>query len=62
MSFRTSADAYDRFMGTFSGPLAARFVDVLDPRRGTNALDVGCGPGALTAVLVQRLGASASRW
>ena len=59
MSFDVSADAYQRFMGRFSEPLAARFADLAGVRRGQQALDVGCGPGALTAELVGRLGADA---
>lgn len=57
MSF--DADAYDRFMGRFSVPLAARFADLVDLRPGARVLDVGCGPGALTAVLVERVGPDA---
>jgi ubiquinone/menaquinone biosynthesis C-methylase UbiE len=57
MTFDVSADAYDRFMGRFSGPLAARFAEVAQVRAGQRALDVGCGPGGLTAQLVDRLGA-----
>ena len=57
MSFQVSADAYGRFMGRFSEPLAAEFVRLVDPSPGQRALDVGCGPGALTEVLVSRLGA-----
>lgn len=54
-----AAEAYDRFMGRFSSPLAIEFVRLLEPQAGQRALDVGCGPGALTAVLVDRLGADA---
>jgi SAM-dependent methyltransferase len=54
-----SANAYTRFMGRYSEPLAARFADLAGVRRGQRALDVGCGPGALTAELVGRLGAGA---
>jgi SAM-dependent methyltransferase len=54
-----SADAYMRFMGRYSEPLAARFADLAAVRRGQRALDVGCGPGALTAELVSRLGTDA---
>jgi SAM-dependent methyltransferase len=55
MTFDVPADAYDRFMGRYSERLAPDFADFADPS-GT-ALDVGCGPGALTAELVARLGA-----
>ena len=57
MSFDVSADAYTRFMGRYSEPLAARFADLAGVRTGQRALDVGCGPGALTAELSGRLGA-----
>jgi SAM-dependent methyltransferase len=56
MSFNVAAEAYGRFMGRYSEPLADSFVEVLDPVPGQRALDVGCGPGALTARLVDRLG------
>lgn len=59
VSFDVPADAYDRFMGRFSRPLAPLFVDAAGVRSGQRALDVGCGPGALTEVLVERLGADA---
>jgi SAM-dependent methyltransferase len=57
VSFAVAADAYDRFMGRYSTPLAPRFADLAGVQRGQRALDVGCGPGALTAELVARLGA-----
>src|SRR5688500_20273633 len=44
-------------MGRYSRPLAARFADWLEVSAGQRAIDVGCGPGALTGVLVDRLGA-----
>lgn len=59
MGFDVVATAYDRFMGEWSRPLAELVVDRLDPQRGEHALDVGCGPGVLTSVLVERLGADA---
>jgi SAM-dependent methyltransferase len=59
VSFDVTADAYARFMGRFSSPLAVRFADLASPQPGQQALDVGCGPGILTAVLVDRLGAEA---
>jgi SAM-dependent methyltransferase len=59
VSFEVAGDAYDRFMGRWSRPLAAEFVELADARPGRRALDVGCGPGALTAELVDRLGQEA---
>jgi len=58
MSFNVAATAYDRFMGRFSRPLSRVFVGWLELRNGYRALDVGCGPGALTKVLADRLGAA----
>src|SRR5919106_2755860 len=59
MSFDVPPDAYGRFMGRFSEPLADAFVDLVQPRTGMRVLDVGCGPGALTARLAARLGQEA---
>jgi SAM-dependent methyltransferase len=56
VSFDVSAESYERFMGRYSEPLAPLFADLAGARRGQRALDVGCGPGALTAELVRRLG------
>ena len=52
-----AGEAYDRFMGRYSQPLAVGFADLLEVTAGQRALDVGCGPGAFTAPLVDRLGA-----
>jgi SAM-dependent methyltransferase len=57
MSFSVEAEAYDRFMGRYSRPLAVRFADFAGVAAGQRVLDVGCGPGALTAELVKRVGA-----
>lgn len=59
MTFDVSADAYGRFMGRYADPLAVLFADWAGVAPGQRALDVGCGPGALTAQLVERLGEDA---
>jgi SAM-dependent methyltransferase len=59
MSFVVAAEAYDRFMGRYSSPLAPLFADFGRVSDGQQVIDVGCGPGALTEELVRRLGASA---
>src|SRR5690349_16389624 len=58
--FDVATESYRRFMGRYSEPLAGLFADHAGVGPGTGSvLDVGCGPGALTAVLIDRLGASA---
>jgi SAM-dependent methyltransferase len=59
MSFDVTADAYDRFMGRYSVPLAPLLADLAAVSAGQRVLDVGCGPGALTGELVKRLGSAA---
>jgi SAM-dependent methyltransferase len=54
--FDISGDAYDRFMGRYSRRLAPLFVEFAGVDGDAHVLDVGCGPGALTAELVDRLG------
>jgi SAM-dependent methyltransferase len=58
VSFDVDPAAYAAFMGRFSGPLAPLFADFAGVGGIGTALDVGCGTGALTAVLVERLGAA----
>jgi SAM-dependent methyltransferase len=59
VTFLVPAEAYGRFMGRFSEPLATEFADACGVGAGQRVLDVGCGPGALTAELVRRLGPDA---
>ncbi|NEM89936.1 class I SAM-dependent methyltransferase [Galbitalea soli] len=59
MIFDVAADSYQRFMGRYSDPLSALFVDALAPTPGSRALDVGAGTGALTAQLARVLGEEA---
>ena len=59
MSFEVAADAYDHFMGRYSVLLSPQLADLAGVRSGQSVIDVGCGPGALTAELVTRLGSDA---
>ncbi|MDE3134077.1 MAG: class I SAM-dependent methyltransferase [Acidobacteriota bacterium] len=52
----SGSDSYDRFIGRYSKPLAVALADAAGIAPDMRALDVGCGPGALTAELVRRLG------
>jgi SAM-dependent methyltransferase len=55
MSFGGDADNHNRLMGRYAGRLAPRYVESAGIDAGRRALDVGCGSGALTAELVDRL-------
>lgn len=55
-TFYVPADAYDRHIGRYGSQLASALLEFAGVEGGMRALDVGCGPGALTAVLVERLG------
>lgn len=59
MNFNVAADSYDAFMGRYSVQLSPQLADLAGVEAGQRALDVGSGPGALTAELVARLGADA---
>ena len=59
MTFDVAAEAYDRFMGSWSRLLAPQLADLAGVRAGQRAIDVGCGPGSLTTELVARLGTDA---
>jgi SAM-dependent methyltransferase len=58
-TFRTSAEAYDRHVGRYGPALSRALLDEAGIASPMRALDVGCGPGALTQALVERLGAQA---
>jgi len=46
--------AYERMMGTWSRAAGELFLDWLAPARGLRWIDVGCGTGAFTELLVER--------
>lgn len=50
--------AYESFMGAWSRLVGDAFVDWLAPARGLDWVDVGCGNGAFTEMLVERCAAA----
>jgi SAM-dependent methyltransferase len=55
-TFHAPAEAYDRHVGRYGSELASALIEFAGVEPGMRALDVGCGPGALAASLVERLG------
>ena len=49
-----NGDAYERYMGKWSQLAGEVFLDWLAPKPGLRWLDVGCGNGAFTEMLVER--------
>ena len=47
------ADAYERYMGRWSRAIAEEFLTWLAASPGRSWLDVGCGAGALTALILR---------
>ena len=57
-SFEKPAAAYDRFVGRYGVALARELVGRVGLEPGMRVLDVGCGPGQLTGVLADAVGAA----
>jgi SAM-dependent methyltransferase len=57
VTFAVAAEAYDLHVGRYGARLGEELVRVAGIDAGQRALDVGAGAGALTRVLVDRLGA-----
>jgi SAM-dependent methyltransferase len=56
VSFDAGADAYSRFMGRYSRPLAGAFLAQFSLRPGQRVIDVGCGSGVLAAAVADIVG------
>jgi ubiquinone/menaquinone biosynthesis C-methylase UbiE len=57
MTFDASAEVYDRHVGRYGPSLSREHAAAARIAAGERALDVGCGPGVLTCVLADVLGA-----
>ena len=53
-NFFTDGAAYERLMGRWSVPVGEVFLDWLAQPEGLRWLDVGCGNGAFTELIVAR--------
>jgi SAM-dependent methyltransferase len=57
MTFAVAAEAYERYVGRYGADLGLALARAAGLHPGQRVLDVGSGPGALTAVLVELTGA-----
>jgi len=49
-----SGDPYEYYMGRWSKLVAESFVDWVSPKAGLRWLDIGCGSGALSEVVIRK--------
>ena len=55
-TFEAAAETYDLHVGRYTPALARAHVPLLELRRRSDVLEIGCGPGALTEVLASTVG------
>jgi ubiquinone/menaquinone biosynthesis C-methylase UbiE len=53
-SFFIDGEAYERLMGRFTRAAGEVFIDWLSPPKGLDWIDVGCGTGAFTELVLDR--------
>jgi ubiquinone/menaquinone biosynthesis C-methylase UbiE len=53
-NFFVDGEAYERLMGRFTRAAGEVFLDWLSPAKGLDWIDVGCGTGAFTQLLLDR--------
>ena len=53
-SFFVDGEAYEQLMGRFTRAAGEVFIDWLAPAKGLDWIDVGCGTGAFTQLLLDR--------
>lgn len=49
-----AGQSYETYMGRWSALIADRFLEWLDPPRGADWADIGCGTGALARAILKR--------
>ncbi|QXT41160.1 class I SAM-dependent methyltransferase [Gymnodinialimonas ceratoperidinii] len=49
----SAGQSYEHYMGRWSRMVAKEFLTWLDPKKSADWLEVGCGTGALTSVILQ---------
>jgi SAM-dependent methyltransferase len=57
VTFATSREAYDAYMGRYADRLAPLLIAFAGVHSGERVLDVGCGPGSLSEALSAHVGA-----
>lgn len=55
----SDGEGYERMMGRWSRLAGQRFLDWLDPAKGLEWVDIGCGNGAFSETLFERTNAAA---